>query len=67
LSLSFSFEAQQLLKHNRRSNLRSRWQPQVKLIDRGPAGVSLAPHWVLTGFESLGPFAIPGNAFKHFM
>ncbi len=33
-------------KHNSRPDLTSQWQPQVKLIGRGPAGVSPAHHWV---------------------
>jgi len=59
--LTFSFEAQQKIQPEKPL------AAPIKLIDKGPAGVSLAPHWVLTGFESLGPFAIPGNASKHFM
>jgi hypothetical protein len=33
-------------KHNSRPNQTSHWHPQVKLIGRGPTGVSIANHWV---------------------
>jgi hypothetical protein len=35
-------------KHNMKLNLTTYWHPQVKLIGRGPAGVSSLHHWVWT-------------------
>jgi hypothetical protein len=43
-------------KHNSRPNQTSHRHPQVKLIGRGPTGVSIANHWVLNP----RPFVIPG-------